>query len=155
MTKIERLEAALEWVLGSPLPGNSQLVRVSVDQILNPPPEYEVVEESAGWVNVYPAGYSKGGRLSVFTTKEEADHYGDLSSRIDCQEIKVKVRREKVAPAERSVYAEDVLMSDGMGGVALRPHGVSLKGDVPPNHWMGLDGKRGTFTFTWQEDPPK
>jgi hypothetical protein len=143
MTKIERLERALEFAktglhalsrLGGTTSDGNVMARKQlegIDAILNPPPVYEDVEESAGWANIYPKE-TRQNCIVGYATKEEADKYADHETRIDCQEIKVKVRREKVAPVERSVQ------------ISIDAFDLNQ----PPE----IRGKSGTFIFT---DPPK
>jgi hypothetical protein len=115
MTTIERLEAAYEMLrteLSGYTTGSAWTAIKAADQILNPV-EYEEVEESAGWVNIYRRD-KQPHSAETFATKEDADHPCNASSRIDCQEIKVKVRREKVAPLERSVTVPAMVTNGGV-----------------------------------------
>jgi hypothetical protein len=156
MTKIERLEAALkvatnfvaENTVGA---GRSEMTLAKIRAILNPV-EYEEVEVSAGWVSTYDL--EDGSMVSTWHADKDAP-FAAASNRIDCQEIKVKVRREKVAPVERSVtvraevYGEDMEKSKGdVIGIGT-PNSYPFQGH--PECW----GKVGVLTFTWQEDPPK
>jgi hypothetical protein len=128
------------------------VVLKEVYAILNPPFEYEEVEVSAGWVSTFDR--EDGSMFSTWHADKNAP-FAAVSNRIDCQEIKVKVRREKVAPVERSVtvraevYGEDMEKSKGdVIGIGT-PNSYPFQGH--PECW----GKVGVLTFTWQEDPPK
>jgi hypothetical protein len=152
MTEIERLEKALAAVTirFNAIAGlmDRTAAEREIESILNPV-EYEEVEETVGWLNVYPSGYARGNRISAWATKDDADKHADDLNRISCQEIKVKVHREKVAPVERSVTATDVEWRDSSCNV------VPCFGKRENWNWTDLIGKRGVLTFTWQEDPPK
>jgi hypothetical protein len=148
MTRIERLEEALEVALKylGAYPGSFGEPLRDIGVILNPPPEYEEVEESAGWVNVYPSINGYVARHSC-PTKEEADAQA-FTDRIDCQEIKVKVRREKVRPVERSVTVAVTLRGDG---VITAPCPTPIQ---PFMQHPDFHGCKGSLTFT-TTDPPK
>jgi hypothetical protein len=162
MTKIERLEAALK-VAEVNLMAISSYTGTFGEQAKNtlramkekmePLPEYEEIEESAGWVNVYPlTGVSisprvKTGVSHAWATKELADENAS-GNRIDCQEIKVKVRREKVRTVERSVTVAVTLRGDG---VITAPCPTPIQ---PFMQHPDFHGCKGSLTFT-TTDPPK
>jgi hypothetical protein len=105
-----------------------------IHNIINPPPVYEEVEETVGWLNIYP-----GNEVYLYKEKGAAD-YVAATTRIDCQEIKVKVRREVVQPVERSV---PVTLESSLTG------NVVATFDTRSDHLVmgGCRSKTGTFTF--------
>jgi hypothetical protein len=122
-----------------------------VAAILNPPLEYEEVEESAGWVNIYPPASPKESVKMIITNgyeTEELANQNAASHRIDCQEIKVKVRREKVRTVERSVTVAVTLRGDG---VITAPCPTPIQ---PFMQHPDFHGCKGSLTFT-TTDPPK
>jgi hypothetical protein len=162
MTKIERLEAAYEMLhteLSGYTNGSAWTAIKAADQILNPPPEYEEVEESAGWVNIYPVAKPtctiKTRVSHAYPDKDTADANAK-ETRIDCQEIKVKVRREKVRPVERSVTVGGILISDGRTGYDKGVVLLSESGEVGVEFAIHPEfhGCVGSLTFT-TTDPPK
>jgi hypothetical protein len=150
MTEIERLEKALAAVTirFNAIAGlmDRTAAEREIESILNPV-EYEEVEESAGWVNVYQkTGGSDFYISSVHDTRGSADTSSalhGLNTRIDCQEIKVKVRREKVRPVERSWTMDNatLMMCGGTVRISPFPEGFPLNAE-------------GCLTFT-TTDPPK
>jgi hypothetical protein len=104
-------------------------------------------------VNIYPVAKPtctiKTRVSHAYPDKDTADANAK-ETRIDCQEIKVKVRREKVRPVERSVTVK-VRVNSG-GDPFSDPDDQN---GCPFHNHPETYGKRGVLTFTWQEDPPK
>jgi hypothetical protein len=150
-TELERYKAALDLALGSVdsfAGANAGIgVRDEVARILSPPPVYETVEEIVGWVNVYQ--WKDSGRLftsCVHGGEETAMCQGAPSGceRISCQPIKVMVKRPKPQPVERSVSGAVVWQR-------LHGHMVPVNAGPSPFDFSGINEKRGTLTFTWEE----
>ena len=110
------------------------LNRVSgdVEQILNPPPEMIEVEETVGWMNVYPTSFWVA---LLHPTREAADSTATIN-RIGCQEIKISRMMEKPRPVERSAV---MVMRNGV----VKIH---VSGDIPTT------GKNVECLVTWTED---
>ena len=132
-SELTRYKEALSWVLGSPLSGNSQLVKVSVHQILDPPPEMETVSFTI-WQMVDQNNTSRGWYPDFKPTLSNSEaEAGFRILQFECQD-----QRPKKQPVERSVSAGDVVLTSG--NVLLQTFPKIL-------------GKTGTLTFTWTEDP--
>ena len=134
-SELERYKEALAWVLGSPLPGSSQLVKVSVHQILDPPPEMETVEE-VRWFNVGVHGVEWD---CPWATYDRAKIQATEACIATVSAV-IKFQRPKPQPVER--ISQGVV--SGRSGMVPTIH-VTIPGmhDVPP---MGAD-----VTITWEE----
>lgn len=146
-TELERYKEAYEMAMRELETSHIAYDSVAADcqAILNPPPEYEEVEESIGWVNIYP------GRVvtNAHESKEKADNATRFNSlkRIACQEIKVKVQRPKPQMVEHSVTVPAYVNSLGHVQRGERDGRAPFESDLEL-HRMTV-----TLTATWLESP--
>jgi hypothetical protein len=163
MTKIERLEASVRhsliemeklaaaWHTSGETAKSIRAIIASTGAILKPAPEYAEVPVER-WAVVAPSGYVE----ATYPDEERALHAATQPRYLDYAVAKLTgtVRREKVAPVERSVSVEAMVDHEGM---ITEPHvsGYSHGGMYEFSTSPELFGKRGILTFTWQEDPPK
>lgn len=113
-----------------------------IEAVLNPPPKMEEVEETVGWVNIYPESVYIQSILQP--SKKCADDQAS-PHRIDCVEVRRKVMRPKLAPKTHRVEVEIEWVSNG--GNVIIPKGILHFG----TGWGDLVGKKGRMTFEWEE----
>lgn len=131
MGELERYKKALDWVLGSPLAGSSQLVKVSIDEILNPPPEFETVEV-VRWETT-----NRHGCPEWSTFADDAENWRKEGREVI--ELTGTFQRPKPVKVERS--AEGVV--SGRGGMVPTIYVTIPQGGAP------MPGE--AVTVTWQE----
>jgi hypothetical protein len=155
MTKIERLEEALagaRHALGM-IQRNLKVatdtdylnaIQNELDDILNPPPEYEEIPITR-WAVVAPSGYVE----QTFSDEDCANSAVLLPKYENYAVAKLTgtVRREKVAPVERSVTVDCKI--NQYGAVHSSSSDLCLLRDYPEFH-----NSKGSITFT-TTDPPK
>jgi hypothetical protein len=157
MTKIERYKEALDLAIGElskkarhTYPDGvtceeaCHKVLLAIGHILNPPPEYEDMPIER-WAVVAPSGFVKetfssegGAVIAVDLPRYEGYTVARLTGTI---------RREKVAPAERSVTVNCKI--NQYGAVHSSSSDLCLLRDYPEFH-----NSKGSITFT-TTDPPK
>jgi hypothetical protein len=149
MTELERTRKALGYALQvlhtcarhmeTPNYADSVIKDIAVTEaILNPPPKMEEFETSA---------FRCPSCMRLHETDTNDCPCGKYCSQF--AKLTGTVRREKVRPVERSVTATDVGWSYS-GGMLVPSFGKRDGWD-----WPDLNGKCGTFTFTWAEEPPE
>jgi hypothetical protein len=154
-TELERTRKALDYALQvlhtcarhmeTPNYADSVIKDIAVTEaILNPPPKMEEFETSA---------FRCPSCMRLHETDTNDCPCGKYCSQF--AKLTGTVRREKVAPVERSVtvraevYGEDMEKSKGDVIGLGTPNSYPFQGY--PECW----GKVGVLTFTWQEAPPK
>jgi hypothetical protein len=153
MTKIERYKEALDLAIGElskkarhTYPDGvtceeaCHKVLLAINHVLKPPPEYEDVPLER-WAVVAPSGYVE----VTYQDEERALHAVTQPRYLDYAVAKLTgtVRREKVAPVERSWTMDNatLMMCGGTVRISPFPEGFPLNAE-------------GCLTFT-TTDPPK
>jgi hypothetical protein len=165
MTKIERLEASVRhsliemeklaaaWHTSGETAKSIRAIIASTGAILKPAPEYAEVPVER-WAVVAPSGYVE----ATYPDEERALHAATQPRYLDYAVAKLTgtVRREKVAPVERSVTVGGILISDGRTGYDKGSVLLSESGEVGVEFAIHPEfhGCSGSLTFT-TTDPPK
>jgi hypothetical protein len=166
------IDSILEHVkYGQGVPTNQELLQQALRLVVNdvteaaneiayhladPPPEYEEIEETVGWVNVYKDNENGTLRRGIAEDHEHAAlceiSPSPRETYVATVPIKVTVKREKRKPIEKAVTVRAHITDGNHGGFYEPGHVVTpdCKRNVFANH-PELRNKDVLLTAVWVE----